>query len=131
MCSSITLKGTISPANTRISPSGLIGFSNKYFLSCKEKGYSEKIALEALASSPTNSDNEYLKALTTQKDSISDDLLDCFFESKKIENLKFWLELVKTKKVSNDYYFSVPNNRLIYSNELLPNIQNTLIECIC
>ncbi|WP_396146132.1 HEAT repeat domain-containing protein [Flavobacterium sp.] len=88
-----------------------------------------KIALEALANSPTNSDNEYLKMLTTQKDSISDELLDCFFESKKIENLKFWLELLKTKKVSNDYYFSVPNNRLIYSDELLQNIQNTLIEC--
>lgn len=88
-----------------------------------------KIALEALANSPTISDNEYLKVLTTQKDSISDDLLDCFFESKKIENLKFWLELLKTKKVSNDYYFSVPNNQMIYSEELLPNIQNTLKEC--
>ncbi|MFD2907108.1 HEAT repeat domain-containing protein [Flavobacterium ardleyense] len=87
-----------------------------------------KIALEALANSPTNSDKEYLKTLTTKKDSISDDLLDCFFESKKIDNLKFWLELLKTKKVSNDYYFSVPSNRLIYSDELLPNIQNTLKE---
>lgn len=89
----------------------------------------KKIALQALANSPTISDNEYLKTLTTQKDSISDELLDCFFESKKIENIKFWLELLKTKKVSSDYYFSVPNNRLIYSDELLPNIQNTLIEC--
>ena len=89
----------------------------------------KKIALQALANSPTISDNEYLKSLTTQKDSISDELLDCFFESKKIENIKFWLELLKTKKVSSDYYFSVPNNRLIYSDELLPNIQNTLIEC--
>ncbi|MBC5836253.1 HEAT repeat domain-containing protein [Flavobacterium sp. F372] len=89
----------------------------------------KKIALQALANSPTISDNEYLKSLTTQKDSISDELLDCFFESKKIENIKFWLELLKTKKVSSDYYFSVPNNRLIYSEELLPNIQNTLIEC--
>jgi HEAT repeat protein len=89
----------------------------------------KKIALEALANSPTISDNEYLKTLTTQKDSISDELLDCFFESKKIENIKFWLELLKTKKVSSDYYFSVPNNRLIYSDELLPNIQNTLIAC--
>lgn len=88
-----------------------------------------KIALQALAESPTNSDIEYLKSLATQKDSISDDLLDCFFESKKVENLKFWLELLKTKKISNDYYFSVPNNRLIYSDELLPNIQNTLKEC--
>lgn len=88
-----------------------------------------KIALQALAESPTSNDVEYLKSLTTQKDSISDDLLDCFLESKKVENLKFWLELLKTSKVSNDYYFSVPNNQLIYSDELLPNIQNTLKEC--
>lgn len=88
-----------------------------------------KIALQALAESPTNSDVEYLKSLTTQKDSISDELLDCFFESKKVENLKFWLELLITKKISNDYYFSVPNNRLIHSDELLPNVQNTLKEC--
>ena len=88
-----------------------------------------KIALQALANSPTNSDNEYLKSLTTQKDSISDDFLDCFFESKNVENLKYWLELLKTKKISNDYYFSVPNNQLIYSDELLPYIQNTLKEC--
>lgn len=88
-----------------------------------------KIALQALANSPTNSDNEYLKSLTTQKDSISDDLLDCFFESKNVENLKYWLELLKTKKISSDYYFSVPNNQLIYSDELLPYIQNTLKEC--
>jgi HEAT repeat protein len=88
-----------------------------------------KIAFEALANSPTIDDNEYLKTLTAQKDSISDDLLDCFFESKKTENLKFWLELLKTKKIATDYYFSVPNNPLIYSEELVPNIQNTLREC--
>ena len=94
-----------------------------------ENDKTKKTALEALANSPTIIDNEYLKTLTTQKDSISDELLDCFFESKKIENIKFWLELLKTKKVSNDYYFSVQNNHLIYSEELLPNIQNTLKEC--
>ncbi|MDQ6471936.1 hypothetical protein RB619_14885 [Flavobacterium sp. LHD-80] len=88
-----------------------------------------KIALQALAESPTSSDVAYLKSLTTQKDSISDDLLDCFLESKKVENLKYWLELLKTRKISNDYYFSVPNNQLIYADELLPNIQNTLKEC--
>ncbi|MFH6996120.1 HEAT repeat domain-containing protein [Flavobacterium sp. FlaQc-48] len=88
-----------------------------------------KIALQALANSPTNSDNEYLRSLTTQKDSISDDLLDCFFESKKVENVKFWLELLKTKKVSDDYYFSVSKNKLIYSDELLSYVQNTLKEC--
>lgn len=89
----------------------------------------KKIALQALANSPTISDNEYLKTLSAQNDSISDELLDCFFESRKIENIKFWLELLKTKKVSSDYYFSVPNNRLIYSDELLQIIQNTIKEC--
>lgn len=88
-----------------------------------------KIALQALADSPTSSDNEYLKSLVAQKDSISNDLLDCFLESKKIENVEYWLELLKSKKVSNDYYFSVPLNKILYSDELLPNIQNTLKEC--
>ena len=88
-----------------------------------------KIALQALANSPTKSDDEYLKSLTTQKDSISDDLLGCFFESKNVENLKFWLELLKTKKVSDDYYFSVSKNKLIYSDELLPYVQSALKEC--
>ncbi|MCR4029585.1 MULTISPECIES: HEAT repeat domain-containing protein [Flavobacterium] len=88
-----------------------------------------KIALQALAESPTSSDNEYLKLLMTQKDSISNDLLDCFFESNKIENLRFWLTLLESKKVSDDYFIFVQHNKLIYSDEVLPNIQHTLKVC--
>lgn len=88
-----------------------------------------KITLEALANSPTEKDNEYLRVLAKQKDSVSNDLLDCFFESKKIDNIKFWLALINTKKISKEYSFSVPNNRLIFSDELLPIIQKELKEC--
>ncbi|MDP5202321.1 HEAT repeat domain-containing protein [Flavobacterium sp. DG2-3] len=88
-----------------------------------------KITLQALANSPTSSDNEYLKLLINEKETVSDDLLNCFLESKNIENVKYWLELLKSKKVSNDYYFSVPLNKILYSDELLPYIQNTLKEC--
>lgn len=88
-----------------------------------------KITLQALANSPTSTDNEYLKSLINQKETVSNDLLSCYLESKKIKNVKYWLELLRSKKVSNDYYFSVPLNKILYSDELLPDIQNTLKEC--
>ncbi|WP_427874782.1 HEAT repeat domain-containing protein [Flavobacterium sp. MMS24-S5] len=88
-----------------------------------------KITLQALANSPTSSDNEYLKSLINQKETVPDDLLNCFLESKKIENVKYWLELLTSKKISNDYYFLVQRNKILYSEELLPNIQNALKEC--
>jgi HEAT repeat protein len=64
--------------------------------------------------------------LTDEKDSISNDLLGCFYESPNIDNLKIWLQLLVSKKIYNDYYFSVPNNPLIYSNEIVPLIHKTL-----
>ena len=91
-----------------------------------ENDKTKKIALEALANSPTKEDKDYLLNLANQKDSISDDLLDCFYNSKNIESLKIWLQLLVSKKVSKDYYFSVPNNKIIYSAELLQDIQNTI-----
>ena len=90
-----------------------------------ENKKTRKIALEALANSPTKEDKDYLLDLTNQKDSIPDDLLNCFYSSKNIENLKVWLQLLVSKKVSKDYYFSVPSNKIIYSDELLQSVQNT------
>jgi HEAT repeat protein len=91
-----------------------------------ENDKTRKIALEALANSPTKEDNDYLLNLANQKDSISNDLLDCFYKSKNIENLRIWLQFLVSKKVSDDYYFFVADNKLIHSNELLESIQNTL-----
>ena len=91
-----------------------------------ENGKTKKIALEALANSPSQEDKDYLLRLANQKDSISNDLLDCFYNSKNIENLKIWLRLLISKKVSNNYYFSIPNNKIIYSDELLTDIQITI-----
>lgn len=94
-----------------------------------ENNATRKIALEALANSPTKEDKEYVITLINKNDSISDELLDCFYDSKNLENLKLWLSFLTTKKISNKYYFSVPSNKLIYSDELLPNIQQTIKEC--
>lgn len=91
-----------------------------------ENNQTRKIALEALANSPTKEDKDYLLYLANQKESISDDLLDCFYKSKNIENIKIWLQLLVSKKISKKYYFSVPNNKIIYSDELVQNIQNTI-----
>ena len=91
-----------------------------------ENGKTKKIALEALANSPTQEDKDYLLNLANQKDSISNDLLDCFYNSKNIENLKIWLQLLVSKKLPKDYYFSVSNNKIIYSDELIKDIQITI-----
>jgi HEAT repeat protein len=87
------------------------------------------IALQALANSPTKEDRNYILELTNQNDSISNELLECLYESKNIENIKIWLTLLQSKKVSKDYYFSVPNNKYIVSDELLTNLQTTLKTC--
>jgi HEAT repeat protein len=103
-----------------------IGNLLKTFKPLLENDKTKKIALEALANSPTKEDKDYLLNLVNQKDSISDDLLDCFYNSKNIESLKIWLQLLVSKKVPKDYYFSVPNNKIIYSVELLLDVQNTI-----
>lgn len=91
-----------------------------------ENGKTKRIALEALANSPTKEDKDYLLNLANQKDSISNDLLNCFYNSKNIESLKIWLQLLVSKKISADYYFSVPNNKIIYSDELVQDVQTAL-----
>ena len=91
-----------------------------------ENDETKQIALQALANSPTKEDKDFLINLANQNDSISEDLLDCFYHSKNIENLKIWLQLLVSKNTPKDYYFSVPNNKIMYSDELLTDIQNTL-----
>ena len=91
-----------------------------------ENDYTKQIALQALANSPTKEDTDFLINLANQQDSISEDLLDCFFHSKNIENLKIWLQFLVSKKIPEDYYFSVQSNEIMYSDELLADIHNIL-----
>lgn len=84
------------------------------------------IALKALANSPTESDQQYLHGLVSDHDTISNDLLNCFYQSNYVNNVKFWLQLVSTKPVHYNYSFFVFEQPLIVSDEVLPQLQTAL-----
>lgn len=84
------------------------------------------IALEALANSPTKEDNDFLHALVNKQDTISSELLDCFYKSKDIANIKYWLTLLYTKKLPSKYVFFVFEQRLIISDSILFELQKAL-----
>ncbi|HTD99761.1 MAG TPA: HEAT repeat domain-containing protein [Mucilaginibacter sp.] len=84
------------------------------------------ISLEALANSPTESDQQYLRGLVSGQDTLSNDLLNCFYQSTNEKNVKFWLQLLNTKLIHNDYYFSIFDQPLIRSEGLLQQLQDAL-----
>jgi HEAT repeat protein len=84
------------------------------------------IALEALANSPTEADRNYLFDLINKSDTVSEELLNCFYQSKNIENLKYWLKLLYTKPTPKDYYFAVFKQPLIQSDTILSELQTAL-----
>ena len=85
-----------------------------------------KIALEALANSPTKTDQDFYFNLFEQKDSIENDLLNSLLNSKRIENIRYWLKLLYKKKVSTKYYFAAYNQPLLYEAEILEDFQLAL-----
>ena len=80
------------------------------------------IALKALSNSPTEADRQYLFYLVNQSKSISKELLDCFFNSKNIGNVKYGLGLLITKQIPEKYYFSITDQPFFRSDTLLPDI---------
>jgi HEAT repeat protein len=99
-----------------------------------DSNQTKKIALQALANSPTKSDQDYLIDLINKQDTVSEDLLDCLLHSKNIENVRYWLQLLYTKTIPEKYYFAVYKQPLIFKNEIqnelylaLEKIQNPLI----
>lgn len=84
------------------------------------------IALEALANSPTKEDKDFLHALVNKQDTVPSEFLDCFYKSKDIANLKYWLTLLYTKKLSAKYFFFVFEQRLISSDSILLELQTAL-----
>ena len=86
------------------------------------------IALEALANSPTEEDRNYLFELVNKKDTVSKELLDCFYKSKNIENLKYWLKLLYTKPIPKQYLFFVFEQSLIRSDNVLSELQTALVK---
>ncbi len=84
------------------------------------------IALEALANSPTEVDRNYLIELVNKSDTVPEELLDCFFKSKNIDNLKYWARLLSTKPTPAKYVFFVFDQPLIRSDDILPELQTAL-----
>jgi len=84
------------------------------------------ISLQALANSPTKSDKDFLYELINKQDTVSSDLLDCFFNSKNIENLRYWLSLLYTRKLPAKYIFFVFEQPLISTDSILPDLQRAL-----
>ena len=80
------------------------------------------IAIEALANSPTKADVDYLKQLAKSKGIISDDILNGFLRSKNPESVKYWLELVSTREISEKYYFLTLRKPHLFSDELISDV---------
>ena len=94
-----------------------------------DSNQTRSIAIEALANSPTKKDVDYLKGLVSKQDTVSEDVLDGFYKSNNPENIKFWLKTLRTKPVPTDYYFNNNKQPLLYSDEILTDLQLTLEEC--
>ena len=56
-------------------------------------------------------------------------MLDGLYKSTNPENIKYWLEILRTKPVPPDYYFNNNKQPLLYSAEILTDLQLTLVEC--
>lgn len=91
-----------------------------------DSSQTRSIALEALANSPTAEDRNYLLQLVEKQDTISEELLDCFYQSKNIDNLKYWLKLIYTKPIPKKYILLVFKQPLIQSDNILPELQTAL-----
>ena len=103
-----------------------IGNLKNLFIPLLDNPQTRSIAILALANSPTKEDVDYLKQLVENENSIPEDLLDGFYESKNIENVKYWLNLISTREIPEHYYFSLSDQPLLFSDEVLKDLQEAL-----
>ncbi|HBS88049.1 MAG: hypothetical protein A2W91_09955 [Bacteroidetes bacterium GWF2_38_335] len=81
-----------------------------------------KIALEALANSPTDIDVQYVYSLVEQADTVSEDLLDCLCNSNNINSIRYCLKVLYTKPIPKDYQLGAYGDYVIRSMTILPDI---------
>ena len=67
--------------------------------------------------------------LVNQQDTVSEDLLDGFYTSTHTEGIRYWLQILRTRPVPPDYYFNTRKQPLLFTDEILPDLQLTLMEC--
>ncbi|WP_191018202.1 HEAT repeat domain-containing protein [Treponema zioleckii] len=103
-----------------------IGNLKNDFIPLLDNPQTRSIAIQALANSPTKEDVDFVNQLLDNKGPVSEELLDGYYESKNIENIKVWLHLVSTREIPENYSFSVNEQPLLFSDELLKDVQKAL-----
>ena len=103
-----------------------IGNLKNDFIPLLDNPQTRSIALQALANSPTKEDVDFVNQLLDSEGPVSKELLDGYYESKNIENIKVWLHLVSTREIPENYFFSVNEQPLLFSDELLKDVQKAL-----
>jgi len=103
-----------------------MGNLKETFIPLLDSTKTRPIAIEALANSPTKEDVDYLKQLANSEKVVSKDILNGFLESKNPESVKYWLELVSNREIPEKYYFNTLRKPLLFSDELLNDVQTTL-----
>ena len=103
-----------------------MGNLKETFIPLLDSTKTRPIAIETLANSPTKEDVDYLKRLANSEKVVSKDILNGFLESKNPESVKYWLELVSSREIPEKYYFNTLRKPLLFSDELLSDVQTTL-----
>jgi len=103
-----------------------MGDLKETFIPLLDSTKTRPIAIEALANSPTKEDVDYLKQLANSEQVVSKDILNGFLESKNPESVKYWLELVSSREIPENYYFNTLRKPLLFTDELLSDVQTTL-----
>ena len=103
-----------------------MGNLKETFIPLLDSTQTRSIAIEALANSPTKEDVGYLKQLANSQETVDKDVLNGFLESKNPESVKYWLELVSNREIPEKYYFNTLRKPLLFSDELLNDVQTTL-----
>lgn len=103
-----------------------IGNLKNDFIPLLDNPQTRSIAIQALANSPTKEDVNFVNLLLDNEGPVSKELLDGYYESKNIENVKLWLHLVSTREIPENYFFSVHEQPLLFSDELLKDVQKAL-----
>jgi HEAT repeat protein len=103
-----------------------MGNLKEAFIPLLDSTKTRPIAIEALANSPTKEDMDYLKQLASSEKVVSKDILNGFLESTNPESVKYWLELVSSREIPEKYYFNTLRKPLLFSDELLNDVQTTL-----
>lgn len=93
-----------------------------------DSAQTRSIAIKALANSPSEGDQTFLMNLAVQQDTVSRELMNSFLESKRADNVIFWLKLLYTKPISEDYRFFIFDQPLLFEDRMLPHVLKALEE---